>query len=385
MLLAAANSIAMSLGRHRGAAIIGRPLDLSVQAVLDAQDETTSLCLDADVFYADNKVDKSRVRVTAERVGSGTQDAVIRIRASSLVDEPVVTVYLRVGCQQKTERRYVTLADLASDVVADRNAVGAAVPSLQVSPPLVTQPGTASSTASLRGTQAGANTGTKAGKKTRKPATPATEHATAAEVAVDPSKPSQLEKNASLKPERTAALAKDKPAAPNRPRLKLEPLDLSINREPQLKSSAELLSAPASSPQERSAAAALWRAIAAQPQDIMRDFDKLQSLEASVRGLQAQNQKTQQSINELGEKLQKAETERYGNTLIYALLLFLLMALAGLAYLLRGRLSRRSFSDGDAPWWRKGDSQKSSRQNWADSASNANFPDSPHEIGRAHV
>ena len=380
MLLAAANSIAMSLGRHRGAAIIGRPLDLSVQAVLDAQDETTSLCLDADVFYADNKVDKSRVRVTAERVGSGTQDAVIRIRASSLVDEPVVTVYLRVGCQQKTERRYVTLADLASDVVADRNAVGAAVPPLQVSPPLVTRPGPASSTASLRGTQAGANTGTKAGKKTRKPVTPASEQVTASEVAVDPSKPSQLEKNASLKPERTAALAKDKPAVPNRPRLKLEPLDLSIDREPQLKSSAELLSAPASSPQERSAAAALWRAIAAQPQDIMRDFDKLQSLEASVRGLQAQNQKTQQSINELGEKLQKAETERYGNTLIYALLLFLLMALAGLAYLLRGRLSRRSFSDGDAPWWRKGDSQKSPRQNWADSASNANFPDSPHEV-----
>ena len=124
----------------------------------------------------------------------------------------------------------------------------------------------------------------------------------------------------------------------------------------------------------------MWRAIAAQPQDIMRDFDKLQSLEASVRGLLAQNQKTQQSINELGEKLQKAETERYGNTLIYALLLFLLMALAGLAYLLRGRLSRRSFSDGDAPWWRKGDSQKSPRQNWADSASNANFPDSPHEV-----
>ena len=122
----------MSLGRHRGAALIGRPLDISVQAVLDAQDDIASLCLDADVFYADTRLDKSRVRVTVDKATSGSQDAIIRIRSTSLVDEPVVTIYLRVGCRQKTERRYVTLADLASEAVPDRSATSPAEPPMQV-------------------------------------------------------------------------------------------------------------------------------------------------------------------------------------------------------------------------------------------------------------
>ena len=139
----------MSLGRHRGATLIGRPLDITVQAVMDAQEDIASLCLDADVFYADNKLDKARVRVTAEKSATGSQDVVIRVRSSNLVDEPVVTLYLRVGCQQKTERRYVTLAELASDVVPDRNTVSPTTPPIQVSPPLLTLPASASPTAVL--------------------------------------------------------------------------------------------------------------------------------------------------------------------------------------------------------------------------------------------
>ena len=120
--------MATSLGRHRGAVLIGRPLDISVQAVLDAQEDLSSLCLDADVFYADNKLDKSRVRVTAEKASPTSQDALIRIRSAAVIDEPVVTVYLRVGCQQKTERRYVALADMASETVPEKASQPAAQP-----------------------------------------------------------------------------------------------------------------------------------------------------------------------------------------------------------------------------------------------------------------
>lgn len=72
----------MSLGRHRGAALIGRPLDIAVPAVLDAQDDTAKLCLEADIFYADNKLDKSRVRVAVEKALPTGPDALIRIRSS---------------------------------------------------------------------------------------------------------------------------------------------------------------------------------------------------------------------------------------------------------------------------------------------------------------
>ena len=357
-LLAAANSIAMSLGRHRGAALIGRPLDISVQAVLDAQDDIASLCLDADVFYADTRLDKSRVRVTVDKATSGSQDAIIRIRSTSLVDEPVVTIYLRVGCRQKTERRYVTLADLASEAVPDRSAASPAEPPMQVSLPLVTLPYAASPTVN--------SLAKKPARKTRK-----SDDSTSASTPANTLNPDTLDstkKSVVPKKERTAtALTAAKTGPANRARLKLEPLDLSIERDPQLKSSAELLSTPASSPQERSAAAALWRAITAQPQDILRDSEKLQTLESSVRSLQAQSQKTQQSINELGVKLRQAESERYANVLVYALAFFLLLALASLAYLMRGKFLHRRFTVGDTPWWRKNESQQSPHNAWVDS------------------
>lgn len=367
MLLAAANSIAMSLGRQRGAALVGRPLDISVQAVLDTQDDLASLCLDADVFYADNKVDKSRIRVTAEKVSPNTQDALIRIRSTTLVDEPVVTVYLRVGCQQKTERRYVTLADLASEALPDRNAAIPVAPSMRVSPPQLTLPAATTTT----GNVAGAKSAKKVKKSIDASATAAPPQAADSgnPPGSNPGTPSKRELAA-------AALAAAKPGPINRARLKLEPLDLSIERDPQLKSSAELLSVPASSPQERSAAAALWKAITAQPQDILRDTEKLQNLETSIRGLQTQSQKTQQSLNELGVKLQQAESERYANGLVYALVFFLLLALAGLAYLTRGRFLRRRLSGSDKPWWRKSETHESPGSAWADSHAHIDIFDS---------
>ena len=381
MLFAAANSIALSLGRHRGVTLIGRPLDISVQVVLDAQEDIASLCLDADVFYADSKVDKSRIRVTAEKASPGAQDAVIRIRSSSPVDEPVVTTYLRVGCQQKTERRYVTLADLAPDVMPERNGVVPMAPQMQVLPPrLPVQPAPGGAQPSANA--AAANTAKKS-RKTRKSAdTTDTASAAAPADVVASEAPERSLKSRGKKQERAAAAPTAAKGGPtNRARLTLEPLDLTIDRDPQLKSSAEMLSTPASTPQERSAAAAMWRALIAQPQDILRDAEKLQTLESSVRVLQTQSQKTQQSVDELGAKLQKAESERYANPLVYALVACLLLAMGALVYLLRRQYAQGGFAAGDKPWWRRADSEgmPELRQAWDDGDKRGGIIDSNQE------
>ena len=323
LLLTATSSMAMSLGRHTGAALIGRPLDMSVQAVLEAKDDAASVCLEADVFYADTKLDRSRIRITFEKSASAPQQALIRIRSTVLIDEPVVTLYLRAGCQQKIERRYVILAELVSESVPDRSTT----------PPMP-------SVVSIR---------------------PA-ERMPAASVNNPPlaSKP---------KNQRTPFATKDNQnAAPAKPRLKLEPLDLAVERNPQLKASAELLSMPAANPQERAAASALWRALSAQPQDILRDNEKLQTLENSVGGIQAQSQKTQLTINDLNVKLQQAQADRYANALVYLLVALLLVAMVGLAFLLRNRLSRQRTEPGDRPWWRKNDAYQSLQAAWVDSS-----------------
>ena len=140
LLLAGPGSIAMSMGKHRGAALIGRPLNISVEAILDSQEDLASLCLEADVFYADVRQDKSRVKVAAEKTLVSGRDAVIRISSSALVDEPVVTIYLRAGCQQKTEKRYVVLADFVSEA-ARPSAISQVPGSISVGFPPGNDPG----------------------------------------------------------------------------------------------------------------------------------------------------------------------------------------------------------------------------------------------------
>ena len=144
--------------------------------------------------------------------------------------------------------------------------------------------------------------------------------------------------------------------------------NLVIERDPQLKASAELLSTPVANPQERAAASALWRALSAQPQDILRDIEKLQALEIAVRGLQAQSQKNMSSIDNLNAKLEQAQAEKYANVLVYSLTALLLAVLAVMAFLLRHRWLGKRGESSDKPWWRKKDDYENQQEAWLDSS-----------------
>lgn len=53
----------MSLGRARGAAVLGQPLDLQFDVRLDQADEAGSQCFAAEVFLGDTSTDVGRVQV----------------------------------------------------------------------------------------------------------------------------------------------------------------------------------------------------------------------------------------------------------------------------------------------------------------------------------
>lgn len=108
-LCAAASSFAVTLGPNTRSAVLGQPLDLTMQMMLEASDNPQALCLDADVFYADRQLAKNGVQVTPEK-SANAGDWLVHIHAAAPVEGPVVTVHLRAGCQQKTSRRYVVLA-----------------------------------------------------------------------------------------------------------------------------------------------------------------------------------------------------------------------------------------------------------------------------------
>ena len=365
MLFAAGQSAALTLGRVRGAALVGQPLDVLVQIQLNADEAATALCLEADVFHADARQDPSRVRVTVEPTAqASTVNA--RVMSSSYIDEPMVTVYLRAGCAQKSSRRYVMLADFPSE------------PSLPVLAPSALEPpsssvaGTASSGGSsspapnaATSTSGNATASTANAEVAPKPARlaeaprprpvarpkPAKAQAPLApKVSAPPPVPAKA-LAAPLVPDPSPSKAADK--APNPPavassasassaagqsRLKLDPLVVVPERVASLESSP-------TSP------------VADGTQDAMRDAQRMQSLEDSVKSLVALAAKNEASLQDMRVRVLAAEAARADRVPVqwlYGLVALVLACLAAMFYLWSRLSASQSPLGAKEDWWRGG-------------------------------
>ncbi|MDB5858785.1 MAG: hypothetical protein JWQ76_2474, partial [Ramlibacter sp.] len=110
--LLACDASALALGRIRGPVLVGRPLELTVPVSLEGTDGDAP-CADADVFVGEQRL----TRPPSVRFEPGAnRQGVLRISSPVPVDEPMVTVYLRVGCGQSVTRRYVLLAELPPEI-----------------------------------------------------------------------------------------------------------------------------------------------------------------------------------------------------------------------------------------------------------------------------
>ncbi|RZJ20245.1 MAG: hypothetical protein EOO54_13670, partial [Haliea sp.] len=137
--LLATNAMALTLGQPRGSLLIGRPLDVAIALTLDAAD-ADGACSSAEVFYGDTRVlTNPDVRWLP---GPGGRTGTLRITSTALVDEPVVTLNLRVGCGSNVaSRRYVLLPDLPRPEPTPATPALRAVPPVGVVlPPAVTAP-----------------------------------------------------------------------------------------------------------------------------------------------------------------------------------------------------------------------------------------------------
>ena len=335
LLFAALESQALTLGRLRGAAIIGQGLDVSVQVQTDTDESLSALCLEAEVFHADSRQDPSRVRVSFDPAPAG-QPSTVRIRSSVAIDEPVVTVYLSAGCSQKTTRRYVMLADVLSEqappVAAPAPQVPLVTPAAAPAPAQATAGGAQAAPATAAGVPAGSSAGVATGSGAASPArgsaSPAPTPAKRAQPVVRP-RPAPA-KAATPAP---AAQAAESPS-PARPagqsRLKLDPLEVLSDRVATLETSTA-------------------NAPAAQAARDSREAERLQALENSVKNLLAVATRNEASMADLRTRLQQAEADRYANPLVYALAALLLLSLAGVGYLLGRQNSRRQGVGGN--WW----------------------------------
>jgi hypothetical protein len=152
----------------------------------------------------------------------------------------------------------------------------------------------------------------------------------------------------------SSVVRRPEPVSPQAPRLQLEPVDLSlaIERDPALKLSLTLLSEPTTNEQERAAAAQLWKALNASPEDILRDAQKLSVLEAEAKGLREQEARNKAAMQAMESEVEKS---RYMTWLAYLLGALLAASLAGLFWLSRRRAGAAA---GQGPerkdWWAVG-------------------------------
>jgi hypothetical protein len=357
----------LTIGRPQGALWIGKPLDVVIPLSLDAAEASGSLCLEAEVLQGDTAIPDRRVTVSLEP-GSDPANSRMHVRSTVPVEEPVVTVNVRAGCDMRSTRSYTLLADVPAEVVSPAaRASGAGASSGGTVP----TPAQSAVRPQARGAQAGASSGqADAGAppvrrtppvararipeadpqaSAQAPAPPrraATAQAPAAPRAVVPRTTPAAPKPAAP----AAAAAPKREAAAGGSRLQLDTLEPAATATAGLKTASQLSLPATEDPTRRAEAAAQWRALNATgdeaQRDAQRDAQRMQALEATLAALREQTAQNQRTLLEMRNELAVARESRYLNPLVYALVALLLLAL--IAIFMLWRLARRSAAP---EWW----------------------------------
>lgn len=318
---------------------LGQPLNFAAMVRLDGEETLARECVAAEVLVGDNRLQPSQYRVTLEP-GNVPYERMVRVTSPVLVDEPVLTVAVTVGCGSRLTRRFVVFIDppllnlarseqpatlppqrvesqiapLADIVEGDRNS---APPRQRIQP----RPPRSRATA---GVSSGGGADAAASPAATAPAEP---------------RPGRANRMAAAPRPRTSG-----------PRLRLEPA-------PPMKPVAAAASAAPSDVGGTSADAVTAAALAAAAsaasaadaagQQLAAERQRLKTLEDSLAQLRSESQATQKALAALQTRLSQAESERYSNPLVYALAwLSALLAVAVAAM-----WWRQSRQRGSSQWW----------------------------------
>ncbi|MBS0445028.1 MAG: hypothetical protein JSR59_03660 [Proteobacteria bacterium] len=315
LLLAAQAAWALGFGGSISATRIGQPLNFAATVKL-ADDETLAReCVGADVYSGGNKLQPGQVLVTLENAGHPGERSV-RVTTYALIDEPVVTVNVTVGCAMKLSRSFVALIDppLAgmTQAAVDASRLPEQHVDSQVAPLVDIVQGVAPAP---RRAHAAAPPGPKVAARAAAPR--GTHVARAA----------------------AAPTIRKRAAAPVKtgPRLELEPSTFAA---------AAARPADDAASATRLALADVRTAQASAAEAQAHDHEQLEKLEKQLAALRGDAQTMQQTLASLESRLRDADAQRYANPLLYALALVTAL-LAVLVAVLWWRQSRRP----QARWW----------------------------------
>ena len=298
---------AFTLGELRGAALIGRPLDVSVQVHAGPGEDAAATCFAVEVYHADVRQLAPSVTVAGSKSDAGER-VVLRVQSAGVVDEPVVSLVMRSTCGAIATRRYVLLADLPP--IEPSAPLTSAVASAN-SP---TQPGQASSRPLLDPASVA--------KMPMAARTPRANSSVAGTVSPATARKAQA---------RAASRSMQEPDSSKRRAksvLKLDPLDLLSDRMDSLNTLMAFDSTQNAPPQPGQVA----------------------SLQGDIKVLQDKAVKNDARLAQLRAQLQQAQDQSVPVTWFYLLLALLLAALAAAATL----------------WWRQRATHRAAATSWHD-------------------
>lgn len=338
--LVAASAQAFGFGRGSSPTVLGQTLNFTAVVRLEPDEALAPECVAAEVMLGENRVSATALRVSVEP-GQTPGERLVRVTSSAVVDEPVVTVTVTLGCAQRISRKFVAFIDppsvnLAQSSIVESSPVEAPRAQPAASAPLVV-PAPAAAAPAGPPPVAIASAPRKP-EIVRRPRPPAA--AAPSGVAAAP--------GAAARPRRTEVAATPTPRAaarPAGPRLQLEAAAPVAGR---------AASAPAPVPGSAEALASAAQRVDStvtllteQSEMLAKERARLMALEENLTRLRAESQATQASLAALQTRLKAAESQRYSNPLVYVLAwLSALLAVAVAALFWRQRSARR-----DPQWW----------------------------------
>jgi len=334
LVLAANSAQALGFGRISNGTQLGQTLNFAAAVHLEADETLGRECVSAEVFSGDSKLQPGQIRVTLEGSPDST-DRMVRVTSSALIDEPIMTVSVTLGCGAKVTRKFVAFIDPPGGnaaqgyAPADAAALGPQRADSQVAPLLsIVQAAQPVAATPQRVAVAGASP--KSAARLSTPNAPREGQPTpSARRGVARKEPTPRR---TMPAPRTVVATRLLPAGP---RLQLEATAPVMARAASAATATVAATVPALA---ASSADALALAMAEQ---------RIVTLEQGLALLRADSQATHKALAGLQAQLREAESQRYANPLVYALAWLsglLLLALATLLW-------RQSRSRQRAQWW----------------------------------
>ena len=341
--------MALGFGPSNTQTALGQHLNFVASVVLDRDETVSRDCVYADVYAGDAKIAPRNVRAVLEGTRDPTQ-RIVRVTTAVVIDEPIVTIEVSVGCGSRLSHRFVTFIDPPSLQLAEAGT------SETVSLP---SPVIDSQTASLADLARQADASRRRGavdssisdsdrsSRSARAAPRARRIAVASDASAAPMR--ARHRHASAKASPAARTALQAPPRTSGARLRLEAPRLLAAAASAASAAAPtpaMVAAPIAAPVALPAAAlALPPAVAAsESTSEAAQRERIQALEAGLERVRNDSQATRQTVASLQARLRQAEGERYSNWLVYALsattLLGILVAAA--LWLLRPRQRRRA-------------------------------------------